>query len=97
MDEEKKNKTIDYFVYLLLKYSKNMVFLAIWKDYNSFIFVCLFGGRGCFETRIAVSQSELIMWPKITLTSDSSCLYLPDTVFAGMHHHTQLYASSFLS
>lgn len=32
IDEEKKNKTIDYFVYLPLKYSKNMVFCGILKE-----------------------------------------------------------------
>lgn len=58
-------------------------FVAFWKDYNSFIFVCLFAGERVLWDRDCCEP--IIMWPKTTLTSGSLCLYFPDIQIAGMH------------
>lgn len=58
-------------------------FVAFWKGYNSFIFVCLFAGERVLWDRDCCEP--IIMWPKTTLTSGSLCLYFPDIVIAGMH------------
>lgn len=53
----------------------------------------------CFKTRSyeeAQAGLELVMWPKMTLNSQSSCLYLPSPGITGVCHHSWLQGDIYL-